>query len=129
MVMERLYGRTLRAALRETRQNGKLWTAANAYAVASQAAQGLDRAHAHDPPIVHRDVKPDNLFLHRREPSYDSVVKVMDFGLAAVVGERGRQCIGTPRYMAPEQVADGPVSAQTDQYALTLVLYEISTRC
>jgi serine/threonine protein kinase len=123
MVMERLRGRTLRAALRETRQHGKLWTAANTYAVAAQAAEGLYRAHSLEPSIVHRDVKPENIFLQRRGSSDESVVKVMDFGVAAVVGERDRQNIGTPRYMAPEQMDGGEVSPQTDQYALALVVY------
>src|SRR5579872_917748 len=127
MVMERLHGRTLRAALRETRQNGKLWTAANTYAVAAQTAEGLYRAHSLEPSIIHRDVKPENIFLHHREASQGSVVKVMDFGVAAVVGERDRQNIGTPRYMAPEQMDGGDVSPQTDQYALALVVYEMLT--
>ena len=127
MVMERLRGRTLRAALRETRERGKLWTAANTYAVAAQAAEGLYRAHSLEPSIVHRDVKPENIFLHRSRGVHDSVVKVMDFGVAAVVGERDRQNIGTPRYMAPEQMDGGEVSPQTDQYALALVIYEMLT--
>ena len=127
MVMERLRGRTLRAALRETRQRGTLWTAANTYAVAAQTAEGLYRAHSLEPSIVHRDVKPENIFLHRRGASSDVVVKVMDFGIAAVVGERDRQSIGTPRYMAPEQVEGGELSPQTDQYALALVVYEMLT--
>jgi hypothetical protein len=127
MVMERLRGRTLRAALRETRQRGKFWTAANTYAVAAQAAEGLYRAHSLEPSIVHRDVTPENIFLERREASHDSVVKVMDFGVAAVVGERDRQNMGTPRYMAPEQMDGGEVSPQTDQYALALVVYEMLT--
>jgi serine/threonine-protein kinase len=127
MVMERLRGRTLRAALRETQQKGRTWTPANAYAVAAQVAQGLYRAHSHGPSIVHRDIKPENIYLHRSEGAFESIVKVMDFGIAAVVGERDRQCIGTPRYMAPEQVAGDPVSPQTDQYALALVVYEMLT--
>jgi len=126
-VMERLRGRTLRAALGETRQRGVAWTAANTYAVAVQAAEGLYRAHSHVPSIVHRDVKPGNLFLHRAESSFESVVKVMDFGVAALVGARDRQSIGTPRYMAPEQVAGDRISPQTDQYALALVVYEMLT--
>ena len=126
-VMERLRGRTLRAALRETRQRGKAWTAANTYAVAAQCAEGLYRAHSHVPSIVHRDVKPENLFLHRAESSFESVVKVMDFGVASLVGAHDRQCIGTPRYMAPEQVAGDRISPQTDQYALALVVYEMLT--
>jgi hypothetical protein len=127
MVMERLQGRTLGAALREARQAGKSWTAANAYTVASQVAEGLYRAHSHVPSIVHRDVKPDNLYLHRAESSFDSIVKVMDFGVAAVVGEREQRAIGTPRYMAPEQVTGAALSPQTDQYALGLVIYEMLT--
>ena len=127
MVMERLCGRTLRAALRETRQQGKAWTAANTFAVASQVSEGLYRAHSHVPSIVHRDVKPENVFLHRAQASFESIVKVMDFGVAAVVGESDRQTIGTPRYMAPEQVSGGEVSPQTDQYALALVIYEMLT--
>ena len=127
MVMERLQGRTLGAALREARQAGRSWTAANAYAVASQVSEGLYRAHSHVPSIVHRDVKPENLYLHRAESSFESVVKVMDFGVAAVVGERERRPIGTPRYMAPEQVTGASLSPQTDQYALGLVIYEMLT--
>ncbi len=127
MVMERLRGRTLRTALRETRQRGKLWTAANTYAVAAQVAEGLYRAHSHVPSIVHRDIKPDNLYLHRTASNFESVVKVMDFGVAAVVGECDGRGIGTVRYMAPEQVAGDAVTPQTDQYALALVVYEMLT--
>jgi serine/threonine-protein kinase len=126
-VMERLRGRTLRAALRDTRQRGKAWTPANTYAVAAQVAEGLYRAHSHVPSIVHRDIKPENLYLHRAESSFEAVVKVMDFGVASVVGECDRHGIGTPRYMAPEQVAGERISPQTDQYALALVIYEMLT--
>jgi len=125
MVMERLRGRTLRAALREMRLRGKAWSPANAYAVAAQVGDGLYRAHSHAPSIVHRDVKPENVYLHRAEASLESVVKVMDFGVAAMVGERDQRAIGTPRYMAPEQVSGEGVSPQTDQYALALVVYEM----
>jgi serine/threonine protein kinase len=127
MVMERLEGRTLGAALREARQAGRSFTAANAYAVALQVAEGLYRAHSHVPSIVHRDVKPDNLYLHRAETSFEPVVKVMDFGVAARVGEDVQGGIGTPRYMAPEQAAGEPLSPQTDQYALGLVIYQMLT--
>jgi len=125
MVMERLRGRTLRAALRDMRLRGKAWSPANTYAVAAQVCDGLYRAHSHAPSIVHRDVKPENVYLHRAEASLDSVVKVMDFGVAAMVGERDQRAIGTPRYMAPEQVSGEGVSPQTDQYALALVIYEM----
>jgi serine/threonine protein kinase len=128
MVMERLRGRTLRAALRDTRQRGKAWTPANTYAVAAQVCEGLYRAHSHVPSIVHRDVKPENVYLHRAdERSLESIVKVMDFGVAAVVGERDQRAVGTPRYMAPEQVSGDRVTPQTDQYALAIVIYEMLT--
>jgi serine/threonine protein kinase len=127
MVMERLRGRTLRAALRETRQRGKVWTPGNTYVVAAQVCEGLSRAHSHARAIVHRDVKPENIYLHRPEGSLEPVVKVMDFGVAAVVGQRDRNQIGTPRYMGPEQLRGDRVSPQTDQYALALVIYEMLT--
>jgi serine/threonine protein kinase len=127
MVMERLHGRTLGAAIREARRAGRSFTAANTYAVALQVAEGLYRAHSHVPSIVHRDIKPDNLYLHRPETSFESVVKVMDFGVAAAVGEEVQVGIGTPKYMAPEQVAGEPLSPQTDQYALALVIYLMLT--
>lgn len=81
-------------------------------------------AFAHDRGIVHRDLKPDNLMVDHRER-----LKVMDFGLA-----RGHQfstvtvsgsALGTPAYMAPEQIAGLPPSASMDQYALGVVLYEL----
>ena len=127
MVMERLRGRTLRAALRETRQRGRVWAPANTYAVAAQVCEGLMRAHSHSVPIVHRDIKPENIYLHRAEGSLEPVVKVMDFGLAAVVGQRDGEHVGTPRYMAPEQLRGECVSPQTDQYAFALVIYEMLT--
>jgi serine/threonine-protein kinase len=127
MVMERLHGRTLGAALREARHAGRSFTAANTYAVALQVAEGLYRAHSHVPSIVHRDIKPDNLYLHCPETSSEPVVKVMDFGVAAAVGEEVQAGIGTPKYMAPEQVAGEPLFPQTDQYALALVIYQMLT--
>ena len=126
MVMERLRGRTLRAALRETRRAGR---------------SGLPRtrtrwrrrwprastAPTRTASIVHRDIKPENIYLHRPEGSFDSVVKVMDFGVAAVVG-RARSA--DHRHAAVHGARAGvrrAVSPQTDQYALALVIYEMLT--
>jgi serine/threonine protein kinase len=127
MVMERLRGRTLRAALRQTAERGRRWTPDNSYAVAAHVCQGLARAHAHAPSIVHRDIKPENIFLHRLEGTVDPVIKVMDFGIAVVAGGADKSRSGTPRYMAPEQLRGDPVTPQTDQYALGLVIYEMLT--
>jgi serine/threonine-protein kinase len=82
--------------------------------------------HAHGRGVLHRDVKPANLFITR-----PGVLKLMDFGLAksprvTAVTSQGA-VLGTPEYMAPEQVTGTPVSAATDLYALGVVAYELFT--
>jgi serine/threonine-protein kinase len=87
--------------------------------IARQLCAGI--AAAHDRGVVHRDLKPANVML-------DDVgkVRVMDFGLAAV-GEVDEIRVGTPAYMAPEQLLGREVTARSDIYALGLVLYELFT--
>lgn len=90
-----------------------------------QAGQGLAAAHAVG--IVHRDVKPDNVLV-----SGDGRARVTDFGLArltaaagsAPAGDRVRELVGTPRYMAPEVLAGAPASAASDQYSFCFALHE-----
>jgi tRNA A-37 threonylcarbamoyl transferase component Bud32 len=86
--------------------------------IARQICAGL--ASAHERGVVHRDFKPANVMLDGA-----GRVRITDFGLAGVTGEALRA--GTPAYMAPEQLAGGEVTAQSDIYALGLVLYEIFT--
>ena len=90
--------------------------------IAAQAARGLAKAHQHG--IVHRDVKPGNLFVTR-----DGVVKILDFGIAKLSGEAGHTrrgaMLGTPWYMAPEQMRGETVGAQADVWSLGVVLYEM----
>jgi serine/threonine-protein kinase len=83
-----------------------------------QICAGL--AAAHERGVVHRDFKPANVMI-------DSTgkVRIADFGLAGLTGEALRA--GTPAYMAPEQIAGNQVTAQSDIYALGLVLYELFT--
>jgi serine/threonine-protein kinase len=96
-----------------------------------QASRGLERAHAMG--IVHRDLKPENLFLTRNEDN-SPLVKVLDFGIAKVIGEGASKTqtgavLGTPLYMAFEQ-ANGEaslISPATDVWALGMIAYRLLT--
>lgn len=100
-------------------------TLAEALRWLTHAAAALEHAHAHG--VLHRDVKPGNLFLTK-----PGVLKLMDFGLAKsahVVGVTAQGAVlGTPEYMAPEQISGAfPISPATDLYALGVVAYEVLT--
>jgi serine/threonine-protein kinase len=93
--------------------------------VALQIARALARAHELD--VVHRDIKPDNIFLLN---GYDGdFVKILDFGLAQMRGELRLTAtgtvFGTPEYMSPEQVRGAPVTYASDLYSLGVVLFEM----
>ena len=90
--------------------------------VTQQLCAGL--AAAHEQGILHRDLKPSNVMIDGR-----GQVKIADFGLAGIAQEmEGAQAhIGTPAYMAPEQLERGEVSVRSEVYALGLVLYELFT--
>ena len=111
LIMERLTGGTLRQRLR----SGGL-TAGEACTLMVAACAGLH--HAHGKGVLHRDIKPENLML-----GADRVLKVTDFGIAKVVGgsvslaTRTGQIVGTPHYIAPEQVTAEELTPATDVYA------------
>jgi serine/threonine protein kinase len=91
--------------------------------VALQICSGLKEAHAQG--IVHRDLKPENVMIDAQ-----GNVKIMDFGIARSMEAATRltgSMVGTPAYMAPEQVAGKPVDFRTDVYSLGLMLYEMFT--
>lgn len=97
---------------------------------ARQAARGL--AEAHRMGLVHRDVKPGNLFLARR-PDGTEIVKLVDFGIvrfADAAGDRltaTGELLGSPAYMSPEQVRGFGVDARADVWAMGVTFYELAT--
>ncbi len=98
--------------------------------IIAQVCESLEEAHAMG--ILHRDIKPDNIFLVREKGR--EFAKLVDFGIAKVLGQatdgpmtQTGMWVGTPRYLSPEQVAGEPVGATTDLYALAVVLYELLT--
>lgn len=125
IAMERLHGEDLAELLRE---KGKL-SFAEASTLVSEVAAGLECAHAAG--IVHRDVKPRNLFLHRAQglrPTW----KVLDFGVARLEDDDGStltrdKMVGTPSYMAPEQASSGALDRRADVHALGVIAYRTIT--
>ncbi|HEX7311480.1 MAG TPA: protein kinase [Gaiellaceae bacterium] len=96
-----------------------------ALAICRQVANALDAAHAKG--LVHRDVKPSNILLDEAEHVY-----LADFGLTRRLEEKGARegegrSVGTPAYLAPEQIEGGPVDARADVYSLGCVLHECLT--
>jgi serine/threonine protein kinase len=122
LVMEFLDGELLSKVI----ENGPL-PPLRALTVALQLSSALARAHELD--VIHRDIKPDNIFILQRRGG--DFVKLVDFGLAKVVGEHRLtatgKVFGTPEYLAPEQARGELPSGHTDQYALGCVLYEMLT--
>jgi serine/threonine-protein kinase len=129
IAMELIEGRSLRAVI----QGEAPLAPGRALAIATQVAASLADAHAHG--IVHRDLKPDNVMLADRGRERD-VVRVLDFGIAklrddaratqAAMTQQG-DMLGTPQYMAPEQIRGEPIDGRTDIYALGCLLYEMVT--
>ena len=123
--MELLAGDSLKAFIKDRASPGAAVT------LLLQACAGVAAAHARG--VVHRDVKPDNLFV-----TTEGIVKLMDFGLAkrlvAMEGEGAEDVTvagfvgGSPAYMAPEQITDfGQVSFAADLYSLGVIAYELFT--
>jgi serine/threonine protein phosphatase PrpC len=122
IVMEYLQGQTLAALLREVHPLPE----PDAVRIASRVCEALDVMHFHK--IVHRDLKPQNIMVCN-----DGSIRVMDFGIAKSLKARRltfvgfSPAMGTPDYMAPEQVKGKRGDERTDIYALGAILYEMCT--
>jgi serine/threonine-protein kinase len=99
----------------------------SAVSIVTQVAKALTAVHAAG--IVHRDVKPENIFLCRRE-SGPPHVKLLDFGVAKTMKAKSSVAtsagivVGTPHYMSPEQMSGGTLDAQVDLWALAVLTFE-----
>lgn len=107
--------------LQKTVANKQL-SVSSAIDIATQIANGLARAHQHG--IVHRDIKPANVMITK-----DGAVKILDFGLAKLIGRtritKSGTTLGTVAYMSPEQAQGLEVDQRTDIWSLGVVLYEM----
>ncbi len=127
LVMEMLSGYSLEKELAD----GRTVPLARAVKLMVPVCEAL--AAAHRSGIVHRDVKPANVFLHLA--GGEEVPKVLDFGIARIVGEGAADprvtlegfVVGTPVYMAPERFRNQPVDGRTDVYSVGVTLYQMLT--
>ncbi|MBA2540917.1 MAG: serine/threonine protein kinase [Deltaproteobacteria bacterium] len=127
LVMEALEGESLGGRLE--REKRIPWR--EALAILRGVLHGLK--HAHDRGVVHRDIKPDNVFLAQKEG--EPVVKILDFGIAKLyagsaddpASTRAGLTVGTPAYLSPEQAVGGEIKPASDIYSATIVLFEMLT--
>src|SRR5574341_1163974 len=127
LVMEYIAGGTLRDRLRAARESGSPFDLEATLTLLDEMADALDYAHAQG--IIHRDIKPANIMF-----TPEGRALLNDFGLAKLVGRaselsRMGGTSGTPDYMSPEQATGDParIGPASDQYALSVVLYEMIT--
>jgi serine/threonine protein kinase len=133
LVMELVTGgRNLKNAVYDRIQRGDKVSKKGLFHILHQVVNALDAAHRNpSEPIVHRDVKPENIMLHS-VPEDPNFVKVLDFGLAKfIAGDAETTSImGTPVYMAPEQLTRSDIGPWTDLYSLGVITFELCTgRC
>jgi serine/threonine protein kinase len=130
VVLEMLEGRTLDGILAARRR----LSIADTVQVGRRVCSAIAHAHSHG--VVHRDLKPSNIFVARNEIGEENV-KLIDLGVAAVAVDqleqldrkltKAHEVLGTPEYMAPEQLWGQAIDARTDVYAIGMTLYECLT--
>lgn len=121
IVMEVVHGKSLRSLILE---NGCLSTKTTCQILA-QCASALEYAHSHN--VVHKDIKPDNVYL-----TDGGEVKIIDFGSAVLNDSMAQEegvIVGTPEYMCPEQIRGELVGPTADQYALAIMTYLMLLGC
>ncbi len=127
LAMERLSGDTLQTVLNRAREQGETLGENQAVDVGTAVLRSLAEAHALG--LVHRDMKPANIFLHQMAGG-EAIVKVLDFGIVkthdATMTQAGK-ALGTPTHMSPEQAMGRDVDGRSDLYSLGVVLYECLT--
>jgi serine/threonine protein kinase len=126
LAMEFLSGQSLAERMRG---EPKL-TFAESLEICLQVGSGLGAAH--EKSIVHRDMKPENIFLAQKHGRV--VAKILDFGIAKVSGADGNKSLtrtgtifGTPHYMSPEQALGRPLDHRSDIYSVGVIMYELFT--
>jgi serine/threonine protein kinase len=124
LIMERLYGNTLAELIKNNRPDRVAFPLESAISIGIQVLTGLKAMHSGSEPHIHRDIKPQNIFI-----TTEGVVKIMDFGLVKPPTDYtvsfGLENIGTPRYSAPEVLFSGKCDHRADLYSLGAVLYEL----
>lgn len=121
-VMERLNGQNLRVVIEK---KGSL-ELTHCFRIAIDVLDALEQAHENS--VIHRDVKPENIFLHRNANG-TTTTKLLDFGIMRLLDRKASHThgkfIGTLRYASPEQIFGGELGPATDIYSLGIVLYEM----
>ena len=131
IVMDYVEGETLASYIRNTARKGKFLPVADIVRLWTPIGMAFEYAHQHG--VVHGNIKPANILLDKRKTSSNSMGEpiVTDFGMTKLLGVTAGNTsgwwVGTPLYIAPEQVMGSPGDERSDIYSLGIMLYEICT--